>query len=88
MKRIDNKDLLILQLFATNERNPANPSPSIEEIRDELPGVKSVATVHNRLKNLEEQGLLVQPAHKQPRSRRITEQGKRQLAMGGVPQQI
>ena len=86
MKRLDNKDLLILQMFVTSGRNPHAPSPSIEEIRDALPGVKSVATVHNRLSNLEEHGLIVQPSHKQPRSRRITEKGKQRLTMDGIPQ--
>jgi hypothetical protein len=86
MKRLDNKDLLILQMFATSEKNPSNPSPSIEEIRDKLPGVRSVATVHNRLSNLQDHGLLVQPSHKQPRSRRITDAGKMELGRSGVPQ--
>lgn len=82
MKRLDSKDLLILQMFADSEENPNRPSPSIEEIRDALPGVSSVSTVHNRLENLQDQGLIVQPSHKMPRSRRITVAGKERL--GGI----
>lgn len=85
-KRIDSKDLLILQMYANKEENPNTPVPSIEEIRDNLPNVRSVATVHNRLANLEALGLVVQPSHKQPRSRRITEAGKIKLTQSGVPQ--
>jgi hypothetical protein len=86
MKRLDVKDLQILQMYVNSEQRPGTPSPSIEEIRDHLPGIRSVATVHNRLRNLQDQGLIVQPSHKQPRSRRITEAGKRTLSSSGVPQ--
>jgi repressor of nif and glnA expression len=88
MKRLDVKDIMILQMFATSEKDINVPSPSIMEIRDALPGVKSVATVHYRLQNLEDQGLLIQPSPKQPRSRRITDAGKMELGLGltGTPQ--
>ena len=79
LTRLDGKDLLILQMFADSENDPNRPSPSIEEIRDHLPGVSSVSTVHNRLENLQDRGLIVQPSHKMPRSRRITDAGKMRL---------
>lgn len=85
-KRLDSKDLVILQLL-NGQDDPANaqkPNLSITEIRDRVPGVRSVGTIHSRLENLEQQGLVVQPAHKQPRSRRITQQGKAQLKQEGL----
>ena len=80
MKRLDSKDLLILQMYYNQENSGRDkPNLSIEEIRDSVPGVRSVATIHNRLSNLEEHGMIMQPAHKQPRSRRITQHGITEL---------
>jgi len=81
MKRLDQKDILILQLLK-NQDDPENRDKaklSIEEIRDRVPGVSSVGTIHSRLTNLEDQGMVVQPSHKQPRSRRITQFGVNEL---------
>jgi len=81
MKRLDSKDLLILQLLK-NQDDPVNknkPNLSITEIRDRVPGVSSVGTIHSRLTNLEDLGMVVQPSHKQPRSRRITQHGANEL---------
>jgi hypothetical protein len=81
-KRLDSKDLLILQLLYNQDYDPSSrtkPNLSITEIRDAIPGVRSVATIHNRLSNLENQGYVVQPGYKQPRSRRITQHGINEL---------
>ena len=74
--QIDNKDLLLLQMLKEG-------SPSIEEMRQAIL-VRSTGTVANRLKNLEEQGYVIQPADHQHRSRTITTSGIEVLKGAGL----
>lgn len=66
---LDDIDLLILQTIHNY------PSVSYMEIRDAI-RTRSVATVHNRLYALAEQGFITLPAkRKQPRSLKLTPSG-------------
>lgn len=67
MRRIDAKDLLILKELKEGPR-------SIQELAETI-GVRSTSTVHNRLEELEDRGLIIQPRKRQARSRQVTDAG-------------
>ncbi len=84
--KLDDTNLLILQLLANQEIVPADgkrkPLLSIKELLEAIPGVRSIATIHGRLLKLEEAGYVNQPGRKMPRSRRITQEGQEALQRG------
>lgn len=77
---MDDKDYLILQQLYMN------PRVSLFELRDMI-RVHSVATVHNRIKDMEGAGLISPPPQpKMARSRTVTIDGKKLLAKNGLIQ--
>jgi DNA-binding HxlR family transcriptional regulator len=64
---IDQKDMLIMILIK-------NGNPSVHEMRAAIQA-NSPGTIAERLKWLQEQGLVIQPRFRQPRSRRLTDYG-------------
>lgn len=75
-ERIDNKDLLIMQMI--HEKNP-----SIHEMRVAI-HARSTGTVAHRLEKLQKLGYVVQPKPRQPRSREVTKRGEGVLAGAGI----
>lgn len=75
---MDDKDYLILQQLYTN------PRVSLSELKESI-RVHSVATVFNRIKVMEEKGLILPPpSPKMARSRSVSIDGKRILAQNGL----
>lgn len=76
---MDEKDLLILKLLYNQDFDPTKrtvPKLSLSEIRDEVPGVSAIGTIHDRVTALEEAGFIEPPpAPNVPRSRRISQKG-------------
>lgn len=77
---MDNKDYLILQQLYRN------PRVSLTELKNMLQ-VHSVATVFNRIKEMERVGLIVPPpSPKMARSRTVSIDGKQVLVRNGLIQ--
>jgi len=72
-QRIDNKDLLIMQMI-----HGQSPKPSIHEMRAAI-RARSTGTVANRLEKLQRLGYVTQPQKRQPRSREVTASGEEVL---------
>jgi len=68
---IDRKDILIMTMIM-------NGSPSVHDMRKAIQ-VSSPGTIDERLKWLQAQGLIIQPAFRQARSRKITAKGLTEL---------
>lgn len=70
-RHLDNRDVVLLQVIKKG-------NASIKEMCSAIL-VKSTNSVASRLQWLEKEGYIVQPAHRQPRSRALTEEGERVL---------
>lgn len=75
-QRMDQKDLLLMQMIQDG-------NPSIQEMCTAI-RVRSTNSVANRLKWLEENGYVIQPKVRQPRSRTLTPTGLDALVQAGL----
>jgi len=81
MSQLDQVDLLILTMIQ-NAQNAGKPLPSMEELQKAT--FKSVGTIYNRLRGLEEAGYITSPpTPHQPRSRQLTPFGSGVLKSEG-----
>lgn len=73
MAQLDQVDLLILTMFQSAQK-AGKPLPSMQELQQAT--FKSVGTIYNRLRDLEEAGYISSPpTPHQPRSRQLTQNG-------------
>lgn len=73
MAQLDQVDLLILTMIQ-DAQNAGKPLPSMQELQ--VATFKSVGTIYNRLRDLENGGYITAPpTPHQPRSRQLTQFG-------------
>lgn len=81
---LDQKDLIILQALEKADRE-RKAVPSLDELRQSLPGTESITTVWNRMQDLIDQGLVEPPPKpNMARAHRISEKGMQALANEGL----
>jgi SOS-response transcriptional repressor LexA len=85
---VDEKDLLILKLLYNQDFDPTKrtvPKLSLSEIKNQIPGISAIGTIHDRITALEEAGFIEPPpVPNMPRSRRISQEGIELLERQGV----